>query len=298
MYDTILVPTDGSQGSIRAAEYAVTLAEAFGASVHLLAVVGVPDVPHRSPDGPPDDELHDRLEADARTAIDTVADAVGGAAVTRTAVVEGDPSESILDYAAEHDADVVAMGTHGRTGVDRYVAGSVTERVVRRAPVPVLTVRATERRRATDGFGSVLVPTDGSEYAAVAVEHAVAIARRFDARVHAVSVVDLGDVGRRPNYTPPADLVDRLDADARAATERIATRARAAGCEAVTAVSEGAPASALLDYADETDVDCIAMGTAGRTGSARYLLGSTTERIVRHADVPVLAVDAGERSDA
>ena len=87
-------------------------------------------------------------------------------------------------------------------------------------------------------------------------------------------------------------MLRELESEGETATEEIATRARDRGLDAVTAVREGFPTSALLDYAGENDIDLIAMGTAGRTGSSRCLVGSTTERIIRHADVPVCAVDA------
>jgi nucleotide-binding universal stress UspA family protein len=213
-----------------------------------------------------------------------------------TGVVTGDPTETILDYADDHDVDVISMGTHGRTGLDRYVAGSVTERVVRLADVPVLTVRATGRSPSDVSYDEVLVPTDGSEAAAAAIDHGLAIAQSTHARVHAVNIVDVGDVAARPNYTPPTELMDSLESEGEAATDRIATEARERGLDATTEVREGFPASDLLDYADEHDIDLIAMGTAGHTGLGRYLLGSTTERIVRHAEMPVLAVNAREQA--
>jgi nucleotide-binding universal stress UspA family protein len=294
MYDTVLVPSDGSEHAVRAAEHGTYLARAFDATVHLLHVVDVQAAAGIFDAGGVDAAFVERLEAEGEAALDAVEAVAGDADRVRTASVRGDPSGSILEYADEHGVDLIAMGTHGRTGLGRYVAGSVTERVVRLAEVPVLTVRATERSRVDGDYTDVLVPTDGSEHAAAAVEHGVGIAERTGARVHAVSVVDVSRLGSSPEFAPVAELREQLAAAAERATEAVATRAEEAGLDAVTAVREGRPSRALLAYADERDVDLIAMGTRGRTGIERYLLGSTTARTVRRAEVPVLAVDTGK----
>lgn len=184
------------------------------------------------------------------------------------------------------------MGTHGRTGVSRYVAGSVTERVVRQASCPVLTAKAIERSELSGDYEDVLIPTDGSEAASMAIDHGIEIARRAGARVHAVNIVDAGSVTLTPGYSAPPELAERFEAEGERATEEIATRAADVDLDATTSVYEGLPARDLLDYADENGIDLITMGTTGRTGLNRYLLGSTAERVIRHADMPVLAVNA------
>ena len=293
MYDTVLVPSDGSEHAVRAAEHGAYLARAFDATVHLLHVVDVQAAAGLFDAGGVDAAFVERLEAEGEAVLDAAEAAVGDPDRVRMASVRGEPSGAILEYADEHGADLVAMGTHGRTGMDRYVTGSVTERVVRLAEEPVLTVRATERSRVDGDYTDVLVPTDGSEHAAAAVEHAVAVAERTGARVHAVSAVDAGRLGSSLDFTPVDDLRELLETAAERATEAVVTRAEEAGLDAVAAVREGRPSRALLGYADEHGVDLIAMGTRGRTGIERYLLGSTTARTVRRSEVPVLAVDAG-----
>lgn len=291
MYDTILVPTDGSDHAIRAAEHSLALAEAFDASVHVINVVDI-----RTHAGPFDaggvgDEFIARLEATGEAAVDDI-EALASEPQTETietAVVRGQPPTAILDYADEHDVDLVAMGTHGRTGVKRYVVGSVTERVVRRAAMPVLTVHETDRSRVTDTYDDILLPTDGSEFAEAAVEHALAVAKQFGARIHVMSAVDVTDTGPTPTYTLPTDLMENLTDEATNATEEIAADVRAAGLEVTTEVRRNIPSDAILGYSSENDIDLIAMGTAGRSGLTRYIMGSTTERVLRHAHIPVLS---------
>ncbi|ESP87035.1 universal stress protein [Candidatus Halobonum tyrrellensis] len=290
MYDTIVVPTDGSEHAIRAAEHGYALARLFDATVHVLNVVTMPDTV-----GTVNDELLGHLEQQGAEAVEAV-EAVAGAGVpVETAVVRGQPARGIVDYVDDHDADLVAMGTHGRTGLERYVEGSVTERVVRMADVPVLTTRETEASDVDDDYDEILLPTDGSDPAAAAVDHAFAVAERADARVHAVNIVDIGSIAVSPGFVHPTEVLDRLESEGERATQAVADRGRSDGVEVVTEVREGYASNDLLDYADDNGIDLITMGTHGRTGFERYILGSTTTRIVRQAEAPVLAIKANEQ---
>lgn len=295
MYETILVPTDGSEHAVRAAEHARYLARAFDATVHVVSAADIQTAGGMFNAGGVDKAFVERIEAENEAAIEATEAAFEGDAV-ETAILRGKPADAVLEYADAHDADLVAMGTHGRTGVSRYVAGSVTEHVVRRAPCPVLTTTATERSELAGDYEEVMIPTDGSEAASVAVDHGIEIARRAGARVHAVTIVDVGAMAPAPRYSPPAELLERFEAEGERATGMIADRAADAGLDATTSVSEGLPAKDLLAYADEHGIDLVTMGTTGRTGINRYLLGSTAERLIRHAAMPVLAVNA--RGDA
>ncbi|SDF99840.1 Nucleotide-binding universal stress protein, UspA family [Halorubrum xinjiangense] len=168
MYDQILYPTDGSAGSEAAAAHVGALASAFDATVHVLHVIdtrggglGVSGafldeesqaMSGRSPnegyigrheDAPDSDEIEEELTANATELIEASAGSADGIDLT-TAVEMGTPHEVILRYADDHDVGLLVMGTHGRTGVERYLLGSVTEKVVRLSDAPVVTVRADE----------------------------------------------------------------------------------------------------------------------------------------------------------
>ena len=138
MYERILLPTDGSDASDRAVAQAVGLAEELGATLHVLFVVE--DLPY-SPEMM-DDSVEARLREVGGDALERVREQAGAASVEIvTALEQGVPHETILAYADDEDCDLIVMGTHGRSGLDRYLLGSVTERVVRAADCPVLTVR-------------------------------------------------------------------------------------------------------------------------------------------------------------
>jgi len=139
MYDEILVPTDGSPASEAAIEHAIDLAAQYGARLHALYVV---DGAAYSTLEAGSEIVVEALRSEGETATQRVADAAADAGTdTTTTVTTGTAYQSIRDYVAENGIDMIVMGTHGRKGLDRYLLGSVTERVVRTADVPVLTVR-------------------------------------------------------------------------------------------------------------------------------------------------------------
>lgn len=296
MYDTILVPTDGSARAEAAVQHALNLATTFGSRVHFLSVVDDRSYSTTFADVDPVARgQRERSERHATEAVRALATQATERGVTyRTAVEHGVPHQTILSYVDEHDVDLIAMGTHGRTGLDHLLLGSVTERVVRTSDVPVLTARLEPDDASYD---RILIPTDGSEAAATAIEHGITVAERYDATVYALSVVDLdvlpGGYGDR-SVLP--DARRSLEQRAERAVETVAERCERHGLEVVTTMLQGTPHRVIHDYVDETEIDLVAMSTHGRTGLERYLLGSTTERVVRTSDAPVLTVpSAGAR---
>ncbi|MEA5389285.1 universal stress protein [Haloarculaceae archaeon H-GB11] len=154
-YQNILLPTDGSDLALEALRESLTLAELSGATIHVLYVVddakiaelasgtGIDDV---SLDGDVDG-LFRRFEAIGEHALDDLREAATGRGVAlTTAIRKGLPEEEILAYVDEEEIDLLVMGTHGRRGIERYILGSTTERVLRQSPVPVLTVRGGSDR--------------------------------------------------------------------------------------------------------------------------------------------------------
>jgi nucleotide-binding universal stress UspA family protein len=146
---TILLPTDGSEGAEAAVAHAVSLARAYGATLHVIAVADTKSYGTFTTGGAGTviPALEERCRENVAGAAALIAALTGDAPddpPVETAVVRGFPAEEILRYADEHDADLIVMGTSGRSGIDRVLLGSVTERVVRRAPVPVVTVRQSK----------------------------------------------------------------------------------------------------------------------------------------------------------
>jgi nucleotide-binding universal stress UspA family protein len=289
----ILVPTDFSATSDEALAYARTLAGQFGASLHLLHAF---DDPFTSTAFASEMfstlplSLREEQITDARRRLDDRLPADQKARFSGTAeIVSGQPAKVIVDYAAAIQADLIVMGTHGRSGVAHLLLGSVAERVVRGAPAPVLTIRTAPAGSLTH----ILVPTDFSETADAALEYAFQIAERFGASVQLLHVLD--DPFVTDGFTAEAYIAEAptlRTAMLKDAQAKLKHRAWARDGR-VTVASEvlfGHGAKTIAEYAAERDVDLIVLGTHGRTGVAHLLLGSVAERLVRIAPCPVLTV--------
>ena len=286
MFDRILFPTDGGDGAEAAFDHVLDLAADHGATVHVLNVA---DTTHDSVTRVGRDVV-DVLEREGEEVVEAAADRAADRDVeTVTAVLQGGVAETVVTYADEREMDVIAMPTRGRTGLDRLLLGSTTERIVRRSTVPVLSLRPDDEP-VRYPYRNVLVPTDGSDLVGEALDRAVGLASRSGATLHLLSVVDAGGVG--------ADARSGTDALVSAAEETVAEAAavaEAAGVETVEHAEVGSSAArGIQSYLADSDVDLVIMGTRGRTGVERYLLGSVAERTVRAAPVPVVTVPDGD----
>lgn len=281
MFERILVPTDGSEHAEVALEYAIDLASRFESTVHVLHVVDsrlLENAPH-----------YDSVLADAEQLIDSiVAEHAGVDVPVEGEVATGVPHTAILDRVDDEAADLIAMGSHGRTGPERFLLGSVTEKVLRRSDVPVLTVKLRDGDSVSPPFTDVLVPTDGSDGAAAAVDPALAIAEAYHSTLHILSVVDVMALG--PDVRTDF-VMEGLEESAQSAVEAVEERVLAADISDLAgAVEVGYPYAEIRSYVEEHDVNLVVMGTHGRSGISRYLLGSVTEKLVRTCPVPVMTV--------
>lgn len=286
MYGDILIPTDGSDEIGGAIEHGIGLADRYGATVHALSVVDLGATEDLITDVSIWESVYETRKETARKATAEVAENASDhdVPVVET-VIEGKPAREIVAYADEH-ADLIAMGTHGRTGLGRYLVGSVTTSVVRTANVPVLSVRLTDPPRPTS-YTEILVATDGTAGSTGAIEHSVEIADRHDAMLRALYVVDT-----KLGASTPVQNV--LEQDGKRAVSEVTTAAQAAGVSTNEQIVTGVPYRKILSAIDEHDVDLLVIGTHGRTGLDRLVLGSVAERLIRTADVPVLTVRATE----
>ena len=294
--ETLLVPTDGSDGALAGARWSIELADRLGATLHVLSVVETGDSAVIDSVREPT-RVVEALEAEAHDAIAAVETHIEESTASPpvvTAVRRGSPHEAIRTYAAQQAVDVIVMGTTGRSGLDRLLLGSTTERVLRTTTRPLLAVPPGA---AEPAFDRILLPTDGSEAADRAVDWGVWLAGELDAMVYALYAVD---TSLFDGSTTPSELLDQLEAAGQTALESVRTRTKAAGVRSAGSVTSGPPAKAILEAIKRTDADLVSMGTRGRHGVSQRLLGSVTEHVVRGAPVAVfcvpLAADAGGAS--
>ncbi|KTG10009.1 hypothetical protein AUR64_10415 [Haloprofundus marisrubri] len=272
----ILVPTDGSPLSEDAFEHALG---AFpDDDITLLHVV---DSRYTGPD---DDELHpERLF----TSLVDIARQRGVEVRTETRV--GRPSREIVAYSEESDVDEIVVGSHGRERASRILLGSVAERVLRRAPVPVTVVHPHQRR----GDKHHVVAVDGSEQSTKAVEYAASTFPDVETTlVHAMDPMETyyGEgqlVYAEEEYERIETKAKELLADAREHAE-----AHGVTVTTTTVVEWGPnrPADAILDYVESNDVDHVFLGSHGRSGASRILFGSVAETVARRSPAPVTVV--------
>lgn len=292
--ESILVPTDGSDGARVGVRRGVDLAVSTGAQLHALSVVDSRDTELSSRDRTPDSsdiDLAARFREDAEHAVDAVARLARThlREPVETAVEHGIPSEVIVEYAATHDIDLIVMGTRGRSGLERLLLGSVAENVLRTAGVPIVLVPpSADIIEIGDGaYDDLLLPTDGSEGARHAVELGLSLASVYGSTIHALYSVD---TSRFSVGEAVAEIYEALEQSGQDALETVRQQANAADVSVVATLATGPAGRAILSYGDEHDIDMIVMGTHGRSSLERYLIGSVTEYVVRRADVPVCCV--------
>lgn len=290
MYDEILIPTDGSEGATAALARALDLARVTEARVHVLSVVDTANEP-RGASETELTELRDRAAARSREAVEDIRDrAVAADLAVESEVREGSPYRAILNYVSARDVDLVVMGTHGAADSERTRLGSTTQRVITLSDVPVLSVRLSPAAAMESGYGMydhVVIPTDGSDVAERAADRALEIAERYGADVHVVYVVDsttydLSDA--------PRSIVGLLKEGGQQAIDAIAAEARDRNLPVTSDLLRGRPEAEIQAYATGVDADLIALGTRGRAAASDQLLGSTTARLVRQSEIPLLSV--------
>jgi len=285
----ILYPTDFSEPSARAFENALVLAAWYQAPLTVLHVLPAPVVaasalPYMYDPMALGGSLREAVQADLSALVEP-AKRVGLHAVAE--LRDGNPATETVSVAREIHADLIVMGTHGRTGFQRWVLGSVAETVLRRAPCPVLTVPP----RAPDHPGSmffkrILCATDFSPASEAAVRYAANLAAEADGSLFLVHVVD------RPGPPEPHGNGHPPDFECAAGDQlRRAVPAEARDwCEVQEIVARGKAAPEILRLAAAHEVGLIVMGIHGRSVLDLMAFGSVTDQIVREAACPVLTV--------
>ncbi|WP_336037252.1 universal stress protein [Halobacterium yunchengense] len=285
MYDDILLPFDGSEGAAAALHHTAEIAHWADATIHVLFAADTT----RDSVTVVENQVVDALVEEGEEIVDEAAETLRTlGADYETDVVQGNPAPTIVEYADRYGHDLIVMPTHARSGVSRYLVGSVTEKVVRLASVPVLTARMRPDEQLRFPYEDILLPTDGSPGAAHAADHGLDLAAALDATVHALSVVDEPAFGMDVRSTAFAE--ESEDA-ATEAVENVESWAETAGVtDVVRHVEHGKPIEKILAAIDEHGIDAVVMGTTGRQGTDRILLGSVAEKTVRSAPVPVITV--------
>jgi nucleotide-binding universal stress UspA family protein len=270
MLDRILVPVDGSELADRILVHVRRVLLRGDAEVLFVRVLAdaAPDV------------------AGAEAHLERLRGSIPGAKVKMRVITGGDPAARILESAADFKPSLIALATHGRTGLARFYRGSVAERVLRSSPFPVLLANpfATPVGTGELGFRRILVALDGSLESAAVLPLVHDVARIYESEVLLVHVLEGTFEVAAGGDAPTA----WLEAHAEAAAMLEHHRKTLGGVSARVLVLRGPAAAAILDAAEREGADLLALTTHGRSGVSRWLYGSVAEHVLQHARVPLL----------
>ncbi len=299
MFEKLLVPLDGSPLAERAIPYALALAEGRSSQVTLVRSA----IAHTIPGVDPTD-AQVRVIAEAQAYLDDVARTFRERGIdVETGVPYGEAADGIVDEIAIRNAGAVVMATHGRSGLGRWVYGSVAESVLHRSNVPVLLVRAWQSSGRADSIlknTRVVLPLDGSAFAEAALPVAASVARSGHARLVLAQVVTTPEHGLAVEGLALPYDVDAWKDEARGYLANVADRVVVDyGIERPEIeVRVGDPGDCLVELIPETRASLVVMATHGRTGLGRVLLGSVAGSVLRQCSVPLFLVhpDTGQTS--
>ena len=297
MFSRMLIPLDGSKTAETVLPYARRLAAVAHVAVELLGVVEMADIAEDiySNQVTYAEALIGEAVRNSTEYLESLAKTFPNGQVS-CSVEQGRPEEVITGVAAAESNTLIAMATHGRSGVTRWLLGSVTEKVLRGTVNPLLVVRAPGDSK-TEGeavLSSVIVPLDGSEIAESVLLPVAVLDKALKMQVILVRVygVPLATFGGDDYYVPDyLELKDQIKDAADSYLNSRASLLRQQGvAEVSTVVIEGSAADAIISLARKTPDNLVAMSPYGRSGLQRWVLGSVTEKVVRHCEDPVLIV--------
>lgn len=294
--EQILCPFDFSETSTRALSYADAWTMSYDAHLEILHVVPTPiDTAAVAGAGPADPEHALRaqtIETEIRRVLGPLS--IGNRSPT-VHVATGRVPEVIVQRARAQPSDLLVMGTHGRSGVNRLLLGSVTEKVLRAAPCPVLTVPGAAATARSGAIAKrILCALDFSPSAQKALRYALALGRQADGQVTVLHALE---------YLDPEEPCEHVPFDSRQRRQHFIQHARARlhaqlaqepthGCAIDEVVALDRAYKAVLHHAAEARTDLIVMGAQGTGGLELLVYGSNTQHVLRAATCPVLTVHA------
>jgi nucleotide-binding universal stress UspA family protein len=293
----MLVPLDGSKVAEQVLPYARFFARTLRVPVELVNVIDLEALSALS--NPAEHRYIDSLVAERSHGAGGYLQTVGrtfSASRIDYSVEKGKPEEILIERAAADPGTLIAMATHGRSGIQRWLLGSVAEKILHGAANHLLLVRANEAGNVEGeaALKTVVVPLDGSGLAEKALPYAVDLAKKIKLEVVLMRAYALPPSIAAEDFGPNFDdLMKELETEARSYLDEKVEELKKEGIERVSPlVAFGYGGEEIIAMGRKTPDDLIAMCTHGRSGLKRWVLGSVTERVVRHSGDPVLIIRA------
>jgi nucleotide-binding universal stress UspA family protein len=284
MYEKVLVSLDSSENSEIILPYAEELARRLHSKLEIVGVYS---------------EHEHTSERLFKSYLNDVVNQLNSKGLQSRAVfLYGNAAEEILNYANSSDTSLIGMATQGRSGISRWILGSVAEKVLRGATKPLLLV-SEKRHEAKSAekpiFRRILVPLDGSTLGEVMLPWAKELARRTRTKLFLLHVILSPDKLTGVSHYAISfekQLIETLRKQGREYITSVAAELEREKLDFKYDLITGMPADTILDYAKENDMDLIAMSTHGRTGVGRFVLGSVADKVVHVSELPVLLIRA------
>lgn len=288
----ILVPTDFSDLSLNAVKTANTYASIFGGQIDLFhshIPITELDEPYALGMSSQVYQDYETIENNIREKLQQIADTHLSEKNVRDVIVNvGNPAQSIITESENYD--LIIISTHGRTGFSRFLLGSVTEKVLRLAKVPVLVV---ENESDVGSFEKILVTTDFSDNAKAAYPHARNMALKTGGTVDLLHILSFDQFKR--DETDPS--IKKIREQRMKMIEKEHFHDLGDRVNSYTIISEESPHEAILKYVHSNPYNLIIMATVGRTGIQYLMMGSTTTNVVRHVKTAVLSVPPEKKKE-
>ena len=297
-YETVVIPLDGSQLARRVLPHALTLARAFDCRIHLVRATGATPIGQRWDQPALSSAADEDADLTPAEAIAREVDGLRGSGLEVTATVtDGAAADVIVETAEEQAASMIAMTTHGRSGIDRWLLGSVADKVLQMSASPLLLVRSDSEINLTHGplIARVVLALDGSKFAELAVSHAAAIGKKLRVPVTVLQVVRYGGAAEGTGISTEDDAGEIGASGVQRYLEEKAQRLRADGVAEVSTkvITRFDAADGILLGGGNSPDTLVVMTSRGLSGIKRWALGSVTSRVVSHGEGPVLVIRAG-----
>jgi len=297
MYKRILTPLDGSTLCELTLPYVAELGERFGSQIILLRVYS-----------PKSSSISHEYEAYTQQVAKTVKEQLGEKAKVEPITLSGKANREIINYSKKEDINLIAMVSHGKFGIRRWLLGSTADKVIREASKPVLLIRAGTplATREKGIMNNILTPLDGSKLGESILPHVEALGTKTPTKVN--PEVTLLQVVAPAYYIPSGRTVTRvsyskaeieqLKAKANSYVEEIGNRLKSKEIAVNHEVAVGDAAEKITEIAGKINANLIAMSTHGYSGFSRLFLGSTADRVLHHGNTPLLLVKPAEAREA
>jgi len=299
MFEKILVPLDGSALAQAILPYVMIVARGFHSRVILFHVAEAA-LDHEAPEQKTyADETMERMRPLAENYLVGVADEFRREGIdVETKVVKGRAAAQIVEHAEQENVGLIAMSTHGRSGLARWVMGSGIDKILRACEQPVLLVRPRDEEAGGEAAGrlsNIIVPLDGSNAAEAALPLAEELAKVLGLEAILIQVIAVetpvafGPV-TQDTWPVPSHVLERLDVVASGYLTGLANVLKNRGLTVQWEVFRGSPGSRIVEFAKETPDSLVVMTTHGRSGFRRWVMGSVADEVVRHTGEPVLVM--------